>query len=356
MTATQLTRKLLGKPLWSHARPLREPRRSLQFFTGFNVWEREFGYDEHRLRSLQLKVRDRAVERYHAEYLSLAADVPEFQIWALFGEHRAEQNALARLETLAGTIVAKVSSPTEHAVVSGMNRALLSSPIVDLDETAEVTAIKVPTVERGYVAPGFRWAEMQRKSRPASEDWWRDQPRGANLAAFLAAHFASPQAAERPILVLGHPGSGKSLLTKVCAGRLSASNAFTTVRVPLRDVRDPSASVYRQIEETLRESTHGRVEWSRLCETSHGAPDRRPYPARLRRSSPPAVAVAPARDRGRRTGPATWRQLGIAVSDAAGRLHQTRTGSAGSAGGRAVRRAAADSGAVEAGRRRVRHA
>ncbi|MGN9908486.1 hypothetical protein ACTMTJ_13170 [Phytohabitans sp. LJ34] len=33
---------------------------------------------------------------------------------------------------------------------------------------------------------------------------------------------------------------GKSLFTKVCAARLSATDAFVTVRVPLRDVPDPS--------------------------------------------------------------------------------------------------------------------
>ncbi|WP_433796054.1 NACHT domain-containing protein [Actinoplanes sp. CA-252034] len=244
-------------------------QRSLQFFAGFEAWQRKVGHDEARLRALQRQIVDEASGCYQAGYKKLIADVPEFRIWSIFGEHRAEQDALGRLEALTSMIVSRVAGPAEQGIINGINRAILLSPIVDLSETAEVTAVSVPTVERGYVEPGFRWAEMQSKSRPADEDWWREQPRGANLAAFLAAYFASPQAASRPILVLGHPGSGKSLLTKICAARLSASSAFVTVRVPLRDVSDPSVSVYRQIEETLRESTHGRVEWNRLCASTH---------------------------------------------------------------------------------------
>ena len=154
-------------------------------------------------------------------------------------------------------------------VIRGINQAVLSSPIVDLEETAAGgTTVRVPAVERGYVTPYCRWAVMRPSCQPSQEDWWQQQPLITDLAGLVAAHVASPAGAERPLVVLGHPGSGKSLFTKVCAARLSASGAFVPVRVPLRDVPDPTASVYRQIEDVLRESTNGRVEWRELCEAS----------------------------------------------------------------------------------------
>ncbi|MFI1993077.1 NACHT domain-containing protein [Actinoplanes sp. NPDC020271] len=243
--------------------------RCLRYFSGFATWEQTYG-PEPANRQLVKQIVERALDRYRAEYKALTAEIPEFQIWALFGEHLAEQNALHRLEQMVATLVGTAQTSSERATIADINRAILTSLVVDLDETAEVTAVRVPSVERGYVEPGFRWAVVDRQSLPSQEGWWRDQAKGTDLASFLAAHFASPQAAERPLVVLGHPGSGKSLLTKICAARLSATDAFTTVRVPLRDVPDPSASVYRQIEDVLRESTHGRVEWSRLCTVSQG--------------------------------------------------------------------------------------
>jgi hypothetical protein len=241
--------------------------RSLAFFSGLYEWGRD--HDD-RWWPLQQSIVDRAADRYRAEYFALAAEIPEFRIWALFGEHLAEQNALGRLEDLVDTLVGTSKAPgtAVRKAIAGINRAILTRPVVDLDETAQLTAVRVPTVEHGYVEPHFRWAVVDRSSQPAQESWWEQQDRGTDLAGFLAAHFASPRAAALPLVVLGHPGAGKSLFTKVCAARLASTDAFTTVRVPLRDVPDPSASVYRQIEDVLRESTHGKVEWPRLCEAS----------------------------------------------------------------------------------------
>ncbi|BCB75547.1 hypothetical protein GCM10022251_28380 [Phytohabitans flavus] len=242
---------------------------TLGFFGGLQAWHKRVG-DLIGRRPLAEQIMERAAERYRAEYLALAAEIPEFRIWALFGEHLAEQRALGRLEELAGDLVAATKAPAAGArsTIADINRAVLAEPIVDLAEAAEVTAVRVPTVADGYVEPGFRWAVMTGTSQPAQESWWEEKPHGTDLAAFLAAHFVSPAAAERPLVVLGHPGAGKSLFTKVCAARLSAAGAFVTVRVPLREVPDPSANVYRQIEEVLRDSTNGRVEWPALCAAS----------------------------------------------------------------------------------------
>ncbi|WP_426503444.1 NACHT domain-containing protein [Dactylosporangium sp. McL0621] len=237
-------------------------RRCVGFFAGLEAWRR-IG---HRT-GVADELRDGALERYRAEYFRLAADVPEFRIWAVFGEHRAEQDALARLEELTRSLAG--SSRVALEALRGINRAVLTSPIVNLDEaTSGPPTVRVPTVQRGYVEPHFRWAVMGPSSRPAQEEWWQQQRRGTDLAGFVAAHVVSAAAAERPLVVLGHPGSGKSLFTKVCTARLSATDAVMTVRVPLRDVAEPTASVYRQIEDVLRESTHGRVEWRTLCEGS----------------------------------------------------------------------------------------
>src|SRR5262249_34666805 len=82
----------------------------------------------------------------------------------------------------------------------------------------------------------------------------------------LAAHLATPEAARLPLLLLGHPGAGKSLLTKVLAARLPTSS-LTAVHVPLRRV-PADAPVYVQIEQALSQATHGRVDWATLTDQS----------------------------------------------------------------------------------------
>ncbi|WP_433606552.1 NACHT domain-containing protein [Dactylosporangium sp. CA-139114] len=234
--------------------------RCLDFFTGFRAFSANLGeYSPRRADAIA----QRAAERYRADFLGLAAEIPEFRIWAEFGEHLAEQNALARIEELTRFLAAPAKAA--RPALRNLHRAVLAAPIVDLEEaTGDVTAVRVPSVERGYIEPAFRWAVMGPDSLPAHEDWWGRQPLGLDLAGFVAAHVVSPAAAERPMVVLGHPGSGKSLFTKVCAARL---DAFVTVRVPLRDVPDPTAGVYRQIDDVLRAASHEQVEWRTLCES-----------------------------------------------------------------------------------------
>jgi len=242
--------------------------RCLGFLAGFAAWSDRFA-DVGGPRPLRTQLVERAVHRYRAEYAALAAEVPEFEIWTMLGEHGATHRALSRLEELVAAL-ATVRGPKDAArqAIAALNRAVLGAPMADLGESDEPVAVRFPTVERGYVEPRFRWAVLDRHSRPAQEDWWTGCPLGDDLATFLAAHFASPASTGLPLVVLGHPGAGKSLFTRVCAARLSASDAFTTVRIPLRDVPDPTVSVYRQIEDVLREAAHGRAPWPALCDAS----------------------------------------------------------------------------------------
>ncbi|MFD0517061.1 NACHT domain-containing protein [Paractinoplanes durhamensis] len=103
-----------------------------------------------------------------------------------------------------------------------------------------------------------------------NEALWADLPTRDDLGGYLTAFFASPYSAASPLLVLGHPGSGKSLLTELIAARLSAP-AFNTVRLELRDI-DPEADIQAQIEEQIREDTGHDVNWVDFAKALAGNP------------------------------------------------------------------------------------
>ncbi|TCO53714.1 NACHT domain-containing protein [Actinocrispum wychmicini] len=81
-------------------------------------------------------------------------------------------------------------------------------------------------------------------------------------------HLSTLDATRLPLLLLGHPGAGKSVLTKILAARLPGSG-YTAVYVPLRHVT-ADAPVYRQVQEALDLTTHGRVDWADLTDQSEG--------------------------------------------------------------------------------------
>ncbi|BBH69892.1 hypothetical protein ACTI_65770 [Actinoplanes sp. OR16] len=239
--------------------------RCIGFLHHFEAWQRI-----HSVRHTDPLVRDivnQAVRRYEAEYKSLAAEVPEFGIWALLGESDATGRSLSRLAEL----VSSLSSRAGHrilAVNARLNEAVLEDSLVSTDDLGR---LRIPTVAEGYLTPTFRWAVMDETCRPADDRWWETTEQGTDLDTFLAAYFTSSRSHDRPLVVLGLPGAGKSMFTKVCAARLSAGDAYAVARVPLRLVTDPTAPVHQQVSGVLDKTSNGRVSWTALTEAAADA-------------------------------------------------------------------------------------
>jgi hypothetical protein len=59
----------------------------------------------------------------------------------------------------------------------------------------------------------------------SSENWWETNPVRYDLLAFLAGRVTDHTVTTAPMLILGQPGSGKSVLARILAARLPASPA-----------------------------------------------------------------------------------------------------------------------------------
>ena len=160
-----------------------------------------------------------------------------------------------------------------HGKVSGLcmavslaNAGILRESIIPADPDRYPAELTIPMVSEIYVNPRYRVAEFSVQSRPADDQWWDERPSRDDFDILLAAHVTSPAATRLPLVILGHPGAGKSLLTKVFAARLPDSE-FTVVRVPLRRV-SADARIHRQIEDALEISTGQRIAWSDLAQQS----------------------------------------------------------------------------------------
>jgi predicted NACHT family NTPase len=81
--------------------------------------------------------------------------------------------------------------------------------------------------------------------------------------------LTEPAATVVPLLVLGQPGAGKSVLTRVLAARLPATD-FLPVRVELRDV-PADADLQDQIEYAVRAATGEALTWPDLVRSAGDA-------------------------------------------------------------------------------------
>lgn len=217
---------------------------------------------------------DAAIRRYEIAYRSLAAEVPEFAVWAQMIDSQGTRGSLtAGLSALAAQLAALDQPPGAviahcRRELSRFHRSRLDRPILDASDAPK--GVVLPTLDVAYLGPQCRTAVRDGfHVSPASEFWWSDKPLVADTYALIVAHVVTPEAVRAPLIVLGRPGSGKSALTKVIAGRLP-EQSFTPVRVELRRVSS-NVPVQTQIEQAIYNSIDERLTWAAFARSAGGA-------------------------------------------------------------------------------------
>jgi hypothetical protein len=254
-----------------------------KFVHGLDVWRDFGGAARRQVEQRMEKVPQAAALKYQSYFVELAKDVPEFFVWATVAGQRKirqetssahsalsaalteDRESLGRLEEVLKQLSSTFSSepPKCRTIIARANQAVLAETVVPAEALDQITEISFPTIERVYQRPLFRVANAAHAS-PSNENWWAQQPIRQDLDLFFASFLASGECVSTPLLLLGHPGAGKSLLTKVLAARLPASG-YTAIRVPLRRV-DADAPVYEQIQQGLDLATNRRVRWANLAD------------------------------------------------------------------------------------------
>ncbi|MFD4668302.1 NACHT domain-containing protein [Lentzea sp. NPDC058450] len=237
--------------------------KSLAAWDGLNETEQE------RIRELlRHAVPKRALQRYEELLTQLAAEFPEVRFWCAVADGRATRKALGRLEDVLLESVTDRTPEIRMAELAGAYRGALRRTLVKATEVPE--GVRIPSLAEAYVDPRFQVvADGARNKAPSLLSWWSTAPVREDLYAYLVGHLTSPQALSAPLLVLGDPGSGKSVLTEMMAARLPASD-FAVVRVELRNT-PADAGLEQQIEYGLRTLLQEQVSWAEFCRKAGGA-------------------------------------------------------------------------------------
>ncbi|MEU8460275.1 ATP-binding protein, partial [Streptomyces sp. NPDC029003] len=198
-----------------------------------------------------------SLRRYEALHAAVTWDSTELRLTSETydpDEEAERQQATADRVGLIGLgVLLKEFAHADPA--TAQQRELLRAPIAAADGAGPV----IPSLAAGYVDPAFRVAGPPADWRLSADTWWDSQPLREDIAGFLAAHLLSHQATQAPLLVLGHPGSGKSLLMKLIAARLPQSE-FSCLHVELRHV-PAELDVQEQLEWALFRSSGQRATW-----------------------------------------------------------------------------------------------
>ncbi|MEV4664407.1 AAA family ATPase [Micromonospora echinofusca] len=248
--------------------------RLLHLLRGLAVWEAADGWRRQAMEEALLGLPRAAVDRHRDLLTQLAVDFVEVSFWVGLHEHEATRTQVRALsvglDEMRRTLLAlSTGRPPDdrRAALAAAYTAELGRPIISSGDVP--TGLTVPTLGQAYVPPLCRIEELPAHARPSDEAWWDGRRLRDDLWQSLVVHLTSPNATRAPLLVLGQPGSGKSVLTRVLAAQLPAAD-FMVVRVVLRDVH-AAGELQDQIEQAVRNDTGERVDWPGLSRSAGDA-------------------------------------------------------------------------------------
>ncbi|MEY9212720.1 ATP-binding protein [Thermobifida halotolerans] len=257
-----------------HAPPYRRSAQVLRrFLRGLEAWDRLDETGRARLDETLEELPDLARRRHVESYRKLAADVPEFGVWANLAAHEDTRGRVEEVRVgLAGMadLLERMTAPGTARRLTELERlyrAVLDKPVLDTDETPD--GVVLPPVREAYLDLGGLLRVADADARPSADTWWEGAARHDNLQPLLVSLLTRRECHFRPVVLLGHPGAGKSQLTRMLAARLPSGD-FLPLRVELRSVQ-ADAPIHTQIDEGLSATLHTRVSWRDLADQAEGA-------------------------------------------------------------------------------------
>ncbi|MEU2941736.1 hypothetical protein ABZ620_12255 [Nocardiopsis alba] len=242
------------------------------FVCGLEIAERHGITAEHSLmEDLRGSLRRRVGPRFEENLLRLGTEIPEFGMWLSRDEHartrREIGTGLSDLHAQLSRLGSGRSVTRRRRELAAAYQAVLERPVLRSDDAPP--GLRLPSLREAYIPPRGRLTMAIGEGSLAHDDWWRVWPVQEDLQSLVAALITHPCSTESPLVILGHPGAGKSKFTEMLAAQLPPED-FLPIRVELRSV-GPNAPLHVQIEEGLRADLHTSVSWRELADDADGA-------------------------------------------------------------------------------------
>ena len=205
----------------------------------------------------------KAIVEYEAQYLNLADQFNDFALFAQLKNFEGVQHAikknktaldllvgitkkvdvgLSNLNSIVNSIATNYSVIQAQDIVDDLKKkyiAIIEEPIIDdkeIKSDTETISLRFPRIVDAFIPQSYKCLSYQRKDTKLEDtSVWKQLPIQHDIDKFFVKYLYSPDSIDYPLVILGQPGSGKSLLTKVLSAQLMSSS-YTVIRIPLREV------------------------------------------------------------------------------------------------------------------------
>lgn len=203
------------------------------------------------------KLPSAAVKRFHDQYLTLCGKFNEFYIFMQLENERekelkrdaryknilsiamrsqvSSEAGLANLETLIMDLPNQINEKKIQDIVDELIKTYKSSidrPLIETKEDEE--NLTYPLISKAFIPQAYKLLQYSGKERLEQPETWENLDSKQDMMSFWAKYYLDPNSVESLLLILGEPGGGKSLLTKILCARMITSMNIC-IRIPLRE-------------------------------------------------------------------------------------------------------------------------
>lgn len=140
-------------------------------------------------------------------------------------------------------------------------RALVERSLMhDLGDGSNNPQLMFPKKSEIFIPQAFKYLVYSGNEHLEREETWVELQIEQNLNTFLLEYLRSPESVLTPLVILGMPGSGKSLLSSMIAARLCIAE-YRPVLVSLRDT-DAELPLHQQIIQKVKHITGSSIDWA----------------------------------------------------------------------------------------------
>ena len=265
-----------------------------KFIQELPLWSATNEETKGKVHSALKKLPQESLGYFKAQYFQLATKYEDFFVWSNLQEHKETRSQIKKMSAylkkhsalakagqksidLGFGKLADIVNLIPHEVEARQaNRIFdelfkyykdnINQPIIKDPYTADEgkPTLTYPKKSDIFVPQSFKAIRFSGKEQLENEATWINIKPRNDIGTFLLSYLSSPYSTRAPLIILGHPGSGKSLLTQILSARL-ISPAYTTIRVELRDI-DADNEIPVQIEEQIRKSIGREANWANLSD------------------------------------------------------------------------------------------
>lgn len=250
----------------------------IQFFKKLKCWESMSEETRDRVNAVIRDIPSKAVENYKKQYYELSKCFEDFALWSNQREMYAMEGsidigfkniskAISELKEQSNNdLVRKVLDKQHNLYCERISESIVSG----IKNTGSENQMSFPAKKDIFVPQQFKAIRYSDNIKLESKKVWKNAKAKDDIGAYINGLLHHPDFDTKPLIILGHPGAGKTLLCNMLAAKLF-HNEYHVIIVNLRNAHADD-TIVQQITDQLKDEVDDRCSWYNILEAKLDKP------------------------------------------------------------------------------------